>query len=91
MLNHLSTPETRDLSILGPAQAEEIENYLFLEECESKARSLGDLDWADLNSHFIPPYSPPGGHQEFAGGFRTSRSHPPPRSRPALRGRARRP
>ena len=48
MLNHLSTPETRDLSILGPAQAEEIENYLFLEECESKARSLGDLDWADL-------------------------------------------
>ena len=48
MLNHLSNPETRDLSILGPAQAEEIENYLFLEECESKARSLGDLDWADL-------------------------------------------
>lgn len=48
MLNHLSNPETRYLSILDPGQAEEIEDYLFLEECESKARSLGDLDWADL-------------------------------------------
>jgi len=48
MLNHLSNPETRYLSVLGPEQAEEIEDYLFLEECESQARSLGDLDLADL-------------------------------------------
>jgi hypothetical protein len=55
MLNHLSNPETRYLSILGPAEAEEIEDYLFLEECESKARSLGDLDWLQrIERDFTP-------------------------------------
>ena len=41
---HLS----RCLATLPPDQAEEIEDFLFLEDCESRARSQGDLDWADL-------------------------------------------
>ncbi|MCA9776836.1 MAG: hypothetical protein KC800_08975 [Candidatus Eremiobacteraeota bacterium] len=48
MLNHLSNPENRYRAALDPEQADEIENYFFLEECESKARALGDLEWADL-------------------------------------------
>lgn len=48
MLSHLSNLATRYLSMLSPEHAEEIEDYLFLDECESKARSLGDLAWADL-------------------------------------------
>jgi len=47
MLNHLSNPENRYRAALDPEQADEIEDYFFLEECESKARALGDLEWAD--------------------------------------------
>ena len=47
MLNHLSNSENRYRAALAPEQADEIEDY-FLEECESKARALGDLEWADL-------------------------------------------
>ena len=44
----MPNPETRYLLMLSPDQAEELEDFLSLEEREAKARSEGELAWADL-------------------------------------------